>query len=70
MPKKSKLQKESTIIHVRLMICCNIFKQCKAFKKDAGKELMPSAWHSTRWWDWYMTDDEQKEMKPFLIDEK
>ena len=40
MPKKSKLQIESTIIHVRLMICCIIFKQCKAFKKDVEKELI------------------------------
>lgn len=49
MSKKSKLQIESTNIHVRLIICCNMFKQCKALKKDVEKELMPAAWHSTKW---------------------
>lgn len=32
-----------TIILVRLMVWCNRFKQCKAFKKELGKKLMPVA---------------------------
>ena len=34
-----------TIILVRLMVWCNRFKQCKAFKKELGKKLMPIAQH-------------------------
>ena len=29
----------------------NRFKQCKVFKQKSRKELMPLAWHPTRWWD-------------------
>ena len=31
---------------------------------------MLAAWHPTRWWDLCMPEDEKKEMKPYLIDEK
>ena len=31
---------------------------------------MPAAWYRTRWWDWCMPEDEQKEIKPFLVEEK
>ena len=31
---------------------------------------MPVAWHPTRSWDWCMSENEIKEIKPFLIDEK
>ena len=37
-----------TIIPIRLMACCNRYKQHKACKKDISKELMPVAWHTTR----------------------
>ena len=39
----------------------NRLKQCKAFKKDIRKELIPVAWHPARWWDWCMPEDEKKE---------
>ena len=48
------------------MICHNRFKQHKAFKKDITKELIPVIWHPTRWWGWYMQEDEKKEIKPFF----
>ena len=35
-----------------------------------NKQRMPVAWHPTRWWDWCMSENEIKEIKPFLIDEK
>ena len=38
-----------TIMHVRLMAWHNRFKQLKVFKKDVSKELIPIAWHPTRW---------------------
>ena len=37
-----------TIIHVRILVCHNKLKQCKASKKEIRKELMPVAWHATR----------------------
>ena len=24
-------------------------------------ELMPIAWHPSRWWDWFVSEDEKKE---------
>ena len=40
---KSILKTVSAIIHVRLMACHNKLKQCKAFKININKELMPVA---------------------------
>ena len=31
----------------------------KSFNK---KDLMPTAWHPSRWWDWCMTGDKKKEI--------
>ena len=31
---------------------------------------MPKAWHPRRWLDWCMPEDEKKEIKQFLTDEK
>ena len=39
-----------TIIHVRLMTWCNKYEEWKGCKKYISKELMPGAWHPTRWW--------------------
>ena len=30
----------------------NRYKKCKAQKAQIKKELLPTAWHTTRWWDW------------------
>ena len=38
-----------TIIHIRLMGWHNIFKQCKSCKEGISKELIPVAWHPTKW---------------------
>ena len=37
------------IIHIRLLAWQNKFEKRKLLKKDINKELMPAAWHSTRW---------------------
>ena len=29
--------------------------------KHIRKEIMPVAWHTTRWWDWCMPQDEKNE---------
>ena len=28
---------------------------------------MTAAWHPTRWWDWCLSEDEKKEIEPFLL---
>ena len=29
-----------------------------------SEELMPIAWHPERWWNFCMSEDEEKEIKP------
>ena len=38
-------------------------------KKGRSKELMPVAWHPTRWLGWCMSEDEKKEKDPNFTDE-
>ena len=37
------------------------YKKRKAQKASIKKELMPIAWHLSRWWDWCMPEDEKQE---------
>ena len=30
---------------------------------------MPVAWHPNRWWDWCVSEDENKEIDPVFIEE-
>ena len=30
---------------------------------------MPVAWHTNRWWDWCVSEDEKKEIDPMFIEE-
>ena len=39
------------------------YQKCKAQKAQIKKELMPIAWHPSRWWDWCVPEDEKKETK-------
>ena len=32
----------------------------KAQKAQIKKELMPTAWHPSRWWDWCVPNDEKQ----------
>ena len=56
-----------TIIDFRRMAWRNILKQSKAIKNDVSKELMPLAWHPTRYWNWCMSKDKKKGIKPIII---
>ena len=58
-----------TIIHVRLMSCCDRCKHRKACKKEISKEVMAVARHPARWPDLRMSKD-KKRNKTFLIDKK
>ena len=55
-------------IHVRLLAWRNKFEKRKAFKKDLSKELMPVAWHPTRWWDSCLPEDQKKGIEPSFND--
>ena len=33
-----------------------------------SEELMPVAWHSERWWDFCVSEDEKKEIDPIFIE--
>ena len=37
------------------------YKKRNAQKASIKKELMPIAWHPSRYWDWSMSEDEKKE---------
>ena len=49
----------------------NFFKWCNGYKKRKGQkasikgQLLPVAWHPSRWWDWCMSEEENKETKTF-----
>ena len=33
-----------------------------------SEELMPTAWYSKRWWNFYMSEDEKKEIELTLTE--
>ena len=37
------------------------YKKRKAQKAKIKKQLMPIAWHRSRWWDWCVSNDEKKD---------
>ena len=45
----------------RFIKCYGAYKKRKAQKTSIKKELMPIAWHPSRWWDWWMSEDEKQE---------
>ena len=51
---------KSTFNNFKLLVWRNRFAKLKACKVDLSKELMPVAWHPTRWRNWYLPDDEKK----------
>ena len=36
----------------------------KSLRKELNEELMPAVWHPERWWDFCMSEDENKEIEP------
>ena len=43
---------------------CIKFEKRKALKKQLNEELMRIAWHAKRWCNFFMSEDERKEMEP------
>ena len=37
------------------------YQKRKAQKAQIKEELMPLVWHPSRWWNWYVPEDEKKE---------
>ena len=39
----------------------NGYKKRKAQKASIKEELVPIAWHPSRWWDWCVPEDEKRD---------
>ena len=39
------------------------YKKQKAQKVSIKEELLPVAWHSSRYWDWWMSEDEKQQIE-------
>ena len=57
-----------TIILIRLLACHIKFEKSKALKKIISEELMPVAWHSKKWLNFCMSENEKKEIELILTD--
>ena len=44
-----------------------VIKKEKAQKAQIKEELMPIAWHSSRYWDWHMSEDEKRETEKLWV---
>ena len=43
------------------------YKKRKAHKAKIKKELIPIAWHPSRWWDWCVSNDKKKETEKLFL---
>ena len=50
-----------TAMIMSLLSATMVIENVKAQKTSIKKELMPIAWHPSRWWDWCIPGDEKKE---------
>ena len=57
------------IIHIRVLAFHTKFEKREALKKDINKELMLVVWHSRRWWNFCMSEDEKKEIEPIITEQ-
>ena len=56
------------IIHLRLLAWRKEFEKRKPLKEKIRKELMPEAKHPKKWWDWCLSENEEREIDPVLTD--
>ena len=54
------------MILVLLFIFIIKFENAKHLKKQLNEELMPVAWYPKRWWNFFVSEDEMKEIKPIF----
>ena len=43
------------------------YNKQKAQKTSIKEELMPIAWHLSRWWDWCVSNDEKHKTKKLFL---
>ena len=43
------------------------YQKPKFQKAKIKKELLPIAWHPSRWWDWCVSEDEKKETDKLFL---
>ena len=53
-----------TIIFIRHLAWCNKFYKRKELKKKISEELMPIAQHPKRWCNFWVSENEKKEIEP------
>ena len=44
------------------------YKKLKARKASIKEELMPIAWHPSRWWDWCVPEHQERETEKKFFD--
>ena len=57
-----------TIVRIRLLAWHIKFEKRKALKKELNEEIMPIPWHSKRWQNFCMSEDEKKEIEPIFTE--
>ena len=48
------------VMMMRLLSGMKVIKNTRPKKKKMERELIPIAWHPSRWWNWCMSEDEKK----------
>ena len=43
------------------------YKKREIQKASIKKELIPTAWHPSKWWDWCVPEDEKKETEKIFL---
>ena len=42
-------------------------KNAKNGKKSVENELIPITWHPERYWDWFVPEDEKRELEAWFV---
>ena len=45
------------------------FEKHEELKKTISEEIIPVAWYPKGWWDWYMPEDDEKEIMTIFVEE-
>ena len=59
-------QQQIKIWHDRLDNWSEGYQKRKAQKAKIKDQLMPIAWHPSRWWDWCVPEEERKKQKNYF----
>ena len=54
--------------HIKHLAWKNKFRIGASFKKDISEELIPVAWDTIGWWDWFMSEYEKKKIFIFYLE--